>query len=220
MIEAVVASRLDLSQYQYKSIHAPSRIPVGQEKHVVDLLKEIKKLEWPIVVHPDVISEVELWKSLNGSLCIENMDVRKPSGRTRRELDEVFEKFPKSKLCFDIAHAKQIDGTMAEAAAILMAHGKRIKQIHISEVNFDSVHYPMNRIAVQTYQKVSRLIPENIPLILESPTIDDLLEDSNRKELKQWLFTQMDEAARSVNPEHKGFSRRSVISRHKNHFVK
>lgn len=199
LLNAILDDTLDLSQYRYKSLHAPSRIPRGEEKHIVDMLMEVKKLGWPIVVHPDVISDSDIWQSLNGSLCIENMDVRKPTGRTRSELNEIFSKFPKSKLCFDIAHAKQIDGTMAEAAAILLGHGKRIRQIHISEVNFDSVHHPMNRLAVQAYQKVCQLIPEDVPLILESPTVDELLED--REELDNWIIRQMNEAAVSVDPD-------------------
>jgi hypothetical protein len=214
LIHAITAGQLDLDRYEYISVHAPSRIPAGEERHVVDLLQEIKKRRWPIVVHPDVISDVALWKSLNGYLCVENMDIRKSGGRTKAELDQIFEDFPKSKLCFDIAHAKQIDGTMAEAASILLGHGSRIKQIHISEVNFDSVHYPMNRLAVQTYQKVYQLIPNDVPLILESPTVDEI------EDITEWMLVQMDEAFRSVDPTHRGLSRKMAVNPHKKKVLK
>ena len=186
--------RLDLRAFKYISFHAPSDIDPSNEKEVVDQLQTIKERGWPIVVHPDVIRTKRYWKTLNGHLCIENMDIRKPTGRTREELEEIFADFPKSKLCFDIAHAKQIDGTMSEAAAILDAFHDRIRQIHISDVNCSSVHSPINMLAIRTYQKVMPLIPENVPVILESPSIDG--EDS--PELRSWIRSQISGAREAV----------------------
>jgi hypothetical protein len=80
----------------------------------------------------------------------------------------VFERLPEATLCFDIAHAKQIDPTMCEAVAILEENRTRLRQIHMSDVDTNSIHQPINRWA-----QFSRWMPENVPIILESPTIDD-----------------------------------------------
>lgn len=188
---------LDLKQFRYKSFHAPSKFDADQEKYVVKLLHQIKDRGWPIVVHPDVLHTSRLWKGLNGSLCIENMDIRKPVGRTCSELKQLFDIYTHSHLCFDIAHAKQIDGTMVEASRILKEFRGRIKQIHISDVDSQSVHHPINRVAMYSFQKVCDLIPSSVPLILESPTID---LDEN-VEWGEWIHGQMLAARHAVSYE-------------------
>ena len=68
-------------------------------------------------------------------LAIENMDRRKPIGRTLEELNVIFEKLSEAMLCFDIGHARQCDTTKTEAYRILRAYASRLCQIHLSEIN-------------------------------------------------------------------------------------
>jgi sugar phosphate isomerase/epimerase len=102
-------------------------------------------------------------------LLIENMDKRNNCGRTQRELDEVFAKLPQAGLCFDIGHCRQVDPTMNEAYLILRAFRDRLRQLHVSEVNSRSTHDPLSSAGIDAFRAVASLIPENIPVILESP---------------------------------------------------
>ena len=96
------------------------------------------------------------------------MDKRKPIGRSAAELGVIFERLPEARLCFDIAHARQFDGTMIEARRILTRFGDRVGQIHISEVSSRSTHERISRYAASAFQHVSRLIPPDVPIIIES----------------------------------------------------
>src|SRR4051794_1997340 len=69
---------------------------------------------YPVVVHPDVIFDRPRWRVLGEALFIENMDKRKPVGRTVEELQEFFRDLPAARFCFDIGHARQVDPSMTE----------------------------------------------------------------------------------------------------------
>src|SRR6266513_4699544 len=85
---------LDLRQYEYVSVHAPSRFREQEELEVVELLKEFGPYGWPIILHPDAIYNVGLWSQFGDLLCIENMDKRKAIGRTVTELQNFFSSLP------------------------------------------------------------------------------------------------------------------------------
>ncbi|MFL5383570.1 MAG: hypothetical protein ACJ8GN_13715 [Longimicrobiaceae bacterium] len=101
-------------------------------------------------------------------LLIENMDKRKRTGRTVEELEILFRSLPEARLCFDIAHARQVDGTMTEAYRILKRFGDKLAEIHISEVTSNSGHYRISPAASRAFQKVAAFIPPEVPVILES----------------------------------------------------
>lgn len=160
---------LDLSAFDYISIHAPSQFDPGLEAAIWDRLRDQTARGWPIIVHPDVISFSDLWKELGSCLCIENMDKRKPIGRSARELRWVFEQLPEASLCFDIGHARQCDSTMTEAYLILREFGPRLKQVHVSEVNARCKHDLLSYSSIRAFQEVAHLIPAEVPIILETP---------------------------------------------------
>ena len=101
---------LELAQFTYVSFHAPSRLIHMTEQQVVGLLQTVANRDWPIVVHPDVIQDFSLWQTLGKHLCLENMDKRKPIGRTVREMHSCFERLPNATFCFDIGHARRRSG--------------------------------------------------------------------------------------------------------------
>jgi hypothetical protein len=158
---------LDLSNYLYISFHAPSKYRKEDEEPLVRLLKELPS-KWPIVVHPDAIFDYSLWATFGPQLAIENMDKRKPIGRTAAELASIFERLPNASMCFDIGHARQYDASMSEAYLILKTFGRRIVQLHVSEVDTSNRHHRVSFAAQIAFQQMSRWIPKNIPLILES----------------------------------------------------
>jgi len=165
---ADMAERLDLAQYRYISVHAPSRFGPDKEQIVVNLLKRLVIRGWPIVVHPDVILVDALWLPFGGDLILENSDRRKSVGRTADDIELLFGRFPDARFCFDVGHARQVDPTMNEAHVILQQNRPRLCQVHISEVNFFNRHDPLSSAAVEATRRVAHLIPEDVPIILET----------------------------------------------------
>jgi hypothetical protein len=174
LLEALVD--LPLGTYQHISVHAPSKLTKLSEREVRNLLLPLKARGWPVIVHPDIMKDIDLWRELGSTLCLENMDKRKPVGRTAKELDDLFLRLPDAKLCLDVGHSKQIDPSMHETREILSRHGGRLAQIHLSDVNSNCAHEPLNQLAIMAYQKVSHLLPEQVPVILESPVTESQLE--------------------------------------------
>lgn len=172
---------LDLAGFSYVSIHAPSQIDRNWETAAWGALRDELWRKWPIVVHPDALYDTSLWREFGSQLCIENMDKRKPIGRTAKELDRVFVQLPEASLCFDIGHARQCDPTMTEAYLILKEFGSRLRQVHVSEVSTESKHNRLSFTSRLSFREVAHLIPEDVPLILETPvTAIEMAEEISR----------------------------------------
>lgn len=168
--------RLDLAGFQYISVHAPSCFDPDWEATLCDRLLAEADRGWPIVIHPDAINDFGLWRELGQAVCIENMDKRKPIGRTADELGSVFRQLPQATFCFDIGHARQVDLTMTEAYLILREFGSKLRQVHVSEVNSRSKHDALSYSSMVAFREVAQLIPEQVPLILETPVSGDDIE--------------------------------------------
>lgn len=158
---------LDLTSFGFVSIHAPSRFEQSVELAIVESLSKITA-DLPIVVHPDVLFSPDLWSHFGSKLLIENMDKRKPVGRTVTELIPFFTALPEARFCFDIGHARQVDPSMTESMLLLREFGSRLAEVHISEVNTSSRHDPISTSAVRAFQSVSRYIPDATPIVIES----------------------------------------------------
>jgi hypothetical protein len=167
---------LDLRQFSYVSIHAPSEFSAAQEPIIRDLLKSQLRRGWPIVMHPDTIHDFGMWRDFGPLLSIENMDKRKPVGRTASELALIFEKLPDATFCFDIGHARQVDPTMTESYLMLRQLGRRLRQIHVSEVNTRSKHDVLSYASILAFREVADLIPLELPLILETPVTQSQIQ--------------------------------------------
>jgi hypothetical protein len=172
---------LDLSGFSYISLHAPSKLNAMSESDVVRLLRPVADRGWPMIIHPDVIRGFDEWRTLGDRLCLENMDKRKATGRTADELAVFFEELPDATLCFDIGHARQIDPTMCEADAILRRFGARLQQIHLSLVNSQGGHEPLNYEGMLAFRRVWQLLPDSIPIILETPVTADRIKSELKK---------------------------------------
>jgi hypothetical protein len=159
---------LDLDRFEYKSFHAPSAMEADFEPIALKLLTKVVARGWPIVIHPDAMHRISEWSRFGDLLYVENMDKRKPIGQTADDLASIFEGLPNAGLCLDLGHARQVDPTMSEAAEILSRFQDRLKQLHVSGVNSQSQHDPLTLEAVLAFQRVSRLIPADVPIILES----------------------------------------------------
>jgi hypothetical protein len=167
---------LDLSPFTYISVHAPSKYEYVNEPEVLALLGEVAARGWRIVLHPDVIRDFTVWNSFGSLLLIENMDKRNSRGRTARELSDIFTRLPEAGLCFDMGHCRQVDPTMNESYLILRDFGDRLTELHVSEVNSRSTHDPLSCAAIGAFEKVACLVPDRVPVILESPVRDEDVE--------------------------------------------
>jgi sugar phosphate isomerase/epimerase len=122
-----------------------------------------------IVVHPDAIGETALYRPLGRRLAIENMDARKPAGQTAEELAPFFEELPDAGLCFDVAHAKSVDPSMAEGGRILDEFGDRLRHVHLSSLDENCHHVPLTEDDESLFASLlSRC--RDVPWILEAPT--------------------------------------------------
>lgn len=171
---------LNLAHFRYISVHAPSRYEPRHEPRIITLLKEVCRRRWPIIVHPDTIDDFSAWNSFGDLLLVENMDKRNSTGRTTNELAGIFAKLPNAQLCFDLGHCRQVDPTMTESYSILTVFRSRLRQLHISEVNSRSTHDPLSEASIGAFEKISHLIPSEVPVILESPVGPDEVKEEIR----------------------------------------
>ena len=159
---------LDLRRFRYISVHVPSKLASTTERDLVAALAPCLEREIPVVLHPDIIRDASLWRSFGNLLCVENMDKRKPAGRTADELDTFFDLLPEAAFCLDIAHARQIDPTMGEAREMLRRFGRRLRQIHISELDSAGRHHGLSIATILATRRILPLIREDVPAIIES----------------------------------------------------
>lgn len=191
---ASAASQLDLSQFAYVSVHAPSKLSTLPESEVFEYLFQFPS-NWPLIVHPELIRTPALWKKLGSRLCLENMDNRKTTGRTVSEMRDLFSCMPEAEFCLDLGHARQIDPTMATAVRLAKEFGKRIRQLHVSEVGRGGEHLPLRALAIFAFQLVVPLIPTDCAVIIESVIAPEQIEQEARKALE--LFDSRSESKRS-----------------------
>lgn len=165
-----VVDSLDLAGFRFVSVHAPSRFSdPAAERRIARELTQVLRPDWHLVLHPDSSSDLGLWRHLGGRLLIENMDKRKPIGRSVDELQGIFESVPDAGFCLDIAHARQVDPTMLESWRLLTRFRDRLREIHISELNTQSRHGRISDAAIRAFGHVSEHVPEDVAVILESP---------------------------------------------------
>jgi sugar phosphate isomerase/epimerase len=163
-------------------VHAPSAFAAHEEREIAQALLPVARRGWLVVVHPDTIHDPRAWEPFGDRLAIENMDPRKPVGRTVEELRPVFSRLPNASFCLDLAHAWQCDPTMSEAARLLAAFGERLAEVHVSELDAASRHIRLSDAGIEAYLRFAELIPIHIPVIIEAPVqpheIDAELEAS------------------------------------------
>jgi len=80
-------------------------------------------------------------------------------------------------LCFDVAHARQVDTSLSEAFLILERFGEGLAQVHLSEVSTSGRHGRLSRTSILAFQELAPLIPPEVPVILESPVSEHEIED-------------------------------------------
>jgi hypothetical protein len=154
--------------FRYVSVHGPSKALEFSEPELVGRLAAIPRWVDAIVMHPDTLSDLSVFRRLGRRLVIENMDGRKGDGQNALELERFFDALPEAGLCFDIAHAKSIDDTMSEGAQILRRFGNRLRHVHLSSLDHDSHHVTLTLDDQRLFWPLLDLC-RDVPWILEAP---------------------------------------------------
>lgn len=177
LLDSLDSLQDELKSFEYVSFHAPSRLEHLSESQLVDKLQRVADRGWAIIIHPDVIHDVGLWRGLGAAVCIENMDRRKEVGRTAAGLQRFFAELPDATFCFDVGHARQVDPTMQEAETFLRCFGNRLRQIHMSFVNSRSGHERLNFESLVAFRRIAHWLKDSIPVILETPVDTESIDE-------------------------------------------
>jgi len=153
--------------FLFVSVHAPSKQRVMPEEDLVSELCRIAPGVDAVVFHPDLIEDPELYRPLGRKLVIENMDSRKPTGRTADQLEDYFDALPEAGLCFDVPHAKSVDPAMEIGRAILDRFGPRLRHVHLSSLDGDCHHVPLTEQDEALFAPLLAMC-RDVPWILEA----------------------------------------------------
>lgn len=154
--------------FHYVSVHGPSKGLDGDERQRVSALLDLPPRVRAIVAHPDTMEDLEVWRALGRRLVIENMDTRKTSGQTADELAVLFDALPLAGLCFDVAHAKDVDPSLQGGHAILDRFADRLRHVHLSSLDIDSHHVALTDEDADLFTAVLERC-RDVPWILEAP---------------------------------------------------
>jgi hypothetical protein len=154
--------------FRYLSVHAPAKDRAMPEAELVALLAELPPGVDAIVVHPDVIEDPRAYRRLGRRLVLENMDTRKPAGRTAAELEPLFALLPDAGLCLDVAHAGDVDASLEEGHRILDRLGCRLRHLHVSSLDAVGHHVPLRADDEHAFASLLRRC-RDVPWILEAP---------------------------------------------------
>jgi len=154
--------------FHYVGVHAPSKGLVMSEEERVEQLLRLPPRVSTIVVHPDDLADLQSWQRLGRRLVIENMDARKDGGQTADQLAVYFDALPQAGLCFDIAHAKHVDPSLAEGMAILDRFEARLRHVHLSSLDGSGHHIPLTDDDEELFAAALARC-RDVPWILEAP---------------------------------------------------
>jgi hypothetical protein len=166
-LEAYLEETGDLP-FAYLSVHAPVKHMQMPEAELVERLTRIAPLLDAVVVHPDAMDDPAAYRGLGSCLVLENMDVRKPTGRTADELAAFFAALPEAGLCLDVAHVGSVDPTLEEGVRLLDAYADRLRHLHVSSLDEDCGHLPLTAADEARFIPLLRRCPD-VPWILEAP---------------------------------------------------
>jgi hypothetical protein len=158
----------DWLPFHYVSVHAPSKGRVMPEPELVALLAGLPCEVDAIVVHPDVIEEPARYRRLGRRLVLENMDARKPAGRTADELAPLFAQLPEAGLCLDVAHALDVDPSLRAGHVLLDRFAARLRHLHVSSLDGAGHHVPLRAADKAVFTPLLRRC-RDVPWILEAP---------------------------------------------------
>ena len=154
--------------FDYISVHAPSKSLRASEPQRVDMLIALPTRVGAVVVHPDTLQDLTNWARLGSRLVLENMDSRKPGGRTTQELSPIFEALPRPGLASISPAPKEIDPDLHEAHRLLDRFGDRLRHVHLSSLDADNHHVSLTPADEELFASTLERCGD-VPWILEAP---------------------------------------------------
>ena len=100
------------------------------------------------------------------------------------ELKQIFAKLPEASFYHDFGHARQVDSTMTEAEIYGKTFDRRLRQVHVSEVNTSSKHDPLSYASVLAFREIAPLLRQDVPVILETPVSEDRIESEMKRAME------------------------------------
>ncbi len=171
------------------SIHLPKGGPEKQAR-VIGYLDYLAQADPAArigaVLHPDQGYDWDIFGD-GALICIENLDATRPGYQTPEDLQKFFQRLPKARFCFDVAHAFAVDPSGSLAHELLVAFGDKISHLHISHVEANGRHCEMRPEHCLRYQPVLEKI-NPVPIVME-PDINmqpDVLQAQHAL-LAEWL---------------------------------
>jgi hypothetical protein len=162
--------RAALDAFERVSIHAPA---TGIHTSYAAVAETLVALAWDFdtVVHPDVyIGERSLLR-LGRRVVFENMDSQTDFGRSTADLASVFDAYPDSGFCLDVAHVWTNDPSLRLGHDLIDLFGHRLRQLHVSGIEPDGTHRPTTRADLNLYAPVLARC-RHVPWLLEAELAD------------------------------------------------
>lgn len=157
---------LDLARYRHVSLHVPSKYRADEESGIVAAVERVIDRVHGVVLHAEAVIDASLWQKFASKVWVENADLRKHTGRTCEEMRAVMARLPEARVCFDMAHAYQIDFSLVESRRILREFDGRIAQIHLSQLDHACKHEALTYGIVERFRLLAPML-RGVPVILE-----------------------------------------------------
>jgi hypothetical protein len=161
----------DALPFLFVSIHGPTKKRKLSEPDLVNILADLQTKADVVVLHPDAMHDLARYRPLGTFLAIENMDSRKDTGQTVEQLEPIMAELPDARLCFDVAHAKDIDPTMDEGTRMLDRWRDRLSHVHVSSLDAARHHIPLMPEDEMLFAPVLDRC-RDVPWILEAAPLD------------------------------------------------
>lgn len=173
-----------VSSFKFKSLHAPAlEFAYKDEDDTHQVLEHIKSLHHRfsfdcIIFHPDRIENWDVFKKYSAlPIAIENMNSKKPAGKTVQQMRNILQKGD-FKMLLDLQHCYSNDPTLQLAQDMYEEFKSIIVELHLSgQTNIPGQHTPLYK--TKQIQIIKAIPDRNIPLIIESPVekSDEILQE-------------------------------------------
>lgn len=152
-----------LERFAHVSIHAPAKGRVMEEAQLVERLAACAR---PVVVHPDQIQELRVWRVLGEQLWLENLDGRARGFGAVGALDELLEALPGAGVCLDVSHAVHVGG-IEHAVGLTQHHRERIRMLHVGCGCGEAVGPVLGAVTTGAVRAVMHTLGREVAVILE-----------------------------------------------------
>ncbi len=117
-----------LSKYKYNTLHLDwfNKNDIDWIKYCIEIIPNFQHF----TLHPDATNFKHITKDIEKYISFENMDTRKKSHQTPKEMITLFKQFPKAWFTFDINHAEENNIDYSEFDKVQFPN-----KIHFSVVN-------------------------------------------------------------------------------------